>query len=110
MDPRACHDHFEDYLVVYLDGAGLRDDPKGAVPHDRARHRQIDAHRAAAGKRLRDDPLPRRGGRIGTKLGNHSFRATGIAAYLLPFSYDMKTASRRLRDAARKGSGRLNFT
>jgi site-specific recombinase XerC len=30
-----CHHNLEDYLAAYLDGAGLRDDPKGPpVPHD----------------------------------------------------------------------------
>jgi len=24
-----CHHNFEEYLIAYLDGAGLRDDPKG---------------------------------------------------------------------------------
>ena len=56
--------------------------PRTAVPHDRSRHRCADPHRAAAGKRLCDDPPARRGSGIATKLGNHSFRATGITAYL----------------------------
>jgi integrase len=35
-----CHHNLEEYLTAYHDGAGLRDDPKGAiVPHDRPRHR-----------------------------------------------------------------------
>ena len=49
---------------ILLEGAGLRDDPKGAAfPHDRSRHRQTHPHGAAAGKRLCDDPPARRGGR-----------------------------------------------
>ena len=26
-----CHHNLEDYLISYLDGAGLRDDPKGPL-------------------------------------------------------------------------------
>jgi integrase len=56
-----CHHNLEEYLTRYLDGAGLRDDPKGPLfPHDRAR---AHAHGAAAGERLCDDPPPRRSGR-----------------------------------------------
>jgi hypothetical protein len=33
-------------------------------------------------ERLCDDPPARRGGRLTTKLCDHSFRATGIATYL----------------------------
>ncbi len=51
--------------------------PEGAVPHDRARHGQAHPHRAAA-------MIRRRAGvnAIATKLGNHSFRGTGITAHL----------------------------
>jgi site-specific recombinase XerD len=78
-----CHHKLEEYLVAYLDGAGLRDDPKGplfrtigrgtgqltrtTLPQANA-YAMIRRRAAAAG--------------ITTKLGNHSFRATGITAYL----------------------------
>jgi len=78
-----CHHNLDEYLVGYLDGAGLRDDPKGplfrtigrgtgkltrtALPQANA-YAMIRRRAAAAG--------------IATKLGNHSFRATGITAYL----------------------------
>jgi site-specific recombinase XerC len=78
-----CHHNLEEYLVAYLDGAELRDDPKGPVfrtigrgtgrltrtvlPQANA-YAMIRRRAAAAG--------------IATKLGNHSFRATGITAYL----------------------------
>jgi hypothetical protein len=75
--------HLEEYLAAYLDGAGLHGDPQGAaVPHDRPRHRQAHAHvlpqansYAMIGRRAAADG-------ISTKLGNQSFRATGITAYL----------------------------
>ena len=78
-----CHHNLEDYLDAYLDGAGLREDPKGPLFRTIGRGTgrltatpltQSDAHAmirrrvAAAG--------------IATKAGNHSFRATGITAYL----------------------------
>jgi integrase len=78
-----CHHNLDEYLVAYLDGAGLRDDPKGplfrtigrgtgqltrtVLPQANA-YAMIRRRAAAAG--------------IATKLGNHSFRATGITAYL----------------------------
>jgi site-specific recombinase XerD len=78
-----CHHNLDEYLTAYLDGAGLRDDPKGplfrtigrgtakltrtVLPQANA-YAMIRRRAAAAG--------------IATKLGNHSFRATGITAYL----------------------------
>ncbi len=78
-----CHHNLDEYLVAYLDGVGLRDDPKGplfrtigrgtgkltrtVLPQANA-YAMIRRRAAAAG--------------IATKLGNHSFRATGITAYL----------------------------
>jgi integrase/recombinase XerC len=78
-----CHHNLEEYLTAYLDGASLLDDPKGplfrtigrgtstltrtALPQANA-YAMIRRRAAAAG--------------IATKLGNHSFRATGITAYL----------------------------
>jgi len=78
-----CHHNLEAYLVAYIDGAGLQDDPKGPLfrtigrgtgqltrtplPQSNA-WAMIERRRSAAG--------------IETKIGNHSFRATGITAYL----------------------------
>src|SRR5881227_2055658 len=78
-----CHHNLEEYLTAYLDGAGLRDVPKGplfrtigrgtgkltrtVLPQANA-YAMIRRRAAAAG--------------TATKLGNHSFRATGITAYL----------------------------
>jgi site-specific recombinase XerD len=78
-----CHHNLEEYLTAYLDGARLRGDPKGplfrtigrgtnkltrtVLPQANA-YAMIGRRAAAAG--------------IATKLGNHSFRATGITAYL----------------------------
>jgi site-specific recombinase XerD len=78
-----CHHNLEEYLTAYLDGAGLRGDPKAplfrtigrgtgkltrtVLPQANA-YAMIRRRATAAG--------------IETKLGNHSFRATGITAYL----------------------------
>ena len=79
----AGHHNLEEYLTAYLDGAELRDDPKKplfrTIGHDTSKlthtvlpqanaYAMIGRRAAAAG--------------IATKLGNHSFRATGITAYL----------------------------
>jgi len=78
-----CHHNLEEYLVAYLDGAGLRGNPKAPLFHTIGRgtgtlmrtmlpwangHAMIRRRAMSAG--------------IGTELGNHSFRATGITAYL----------------------------
>jgi integrase len=78
-----CHHTLEAYLHDYLDGCGLWDDRKGFV------FRTIDRH----SKQLSERPLPQanawqmirrraRQARIMTPIGNHTFRATGITAYL----------------------------
>ena len=79
-----CHHNLEAYLTAYIDGAGLAEDPKGPLFRTIGRGK---------GRPLTRTPLPqanaylmirRRAAAAGiaTKLGNHSFRATGITAYL----------------------------
>jgi len=78
-----CHHALEDYLHAYIDGCGLGDDPKAPL------FRTIERGRGV----LTTTPLPQANayamiGRraaaagIATKIGNHTFRATGITAYL----------------------------
>ena len=78
-----CHHNLEAYLHAYIDGCGLADDPTGAL--FRTIGRGTDT--------LTKTPLPqanayamirRRAAAAGieTKIGNHTFRATGITAYL----------------------------
>ena len=78
-----CHHNLEAYLHAYIDGCGLADDPKGSLFCTIGR---------GTGQ-LSRTPLPqanayvmirRRASAAGikTKVGNHSFRATGITAYL----------------------------
>ena len=78
-----CHHSLEEYLIAYLDGCDLRGNPKAPL------FRTIGRGTG----RLSDTPLPqanafqmvrRRAAAadIATAIGNHSFRATGITAYL----------------------------
>jgi integrase len=78
-----CHHSLEDYLHAYIDGCGLAADPKGhmfrtigrgtgrltATPLTQGDAYAMIRRRAAAAE-------------IETKIGNHTFRATGITAYL----------------------------
>jgi len=78
-----CHHNLETYLEAYIEAAGIADDPKG--PLFRTIGRKT--------KTLTRTPLPRvnayamiqrraAAAGIEAKIGNHSFRATGITAYL----------------------------
>jgi site-specific recombinase XerD len=78
-----CHHLLEDYLHAYIDGCGLAEDPKGPL------FRTIGRGTG----RLTRNPLPqanahamigRRASAAGieTAIGNHTWRATGITAYL----------------------------
>jgi integrase len=78
-----CHHNLEAYLHAYIDGCGLAGDPKEPL------FRTI---RRGTGK-LTETPLPQANAyemirrrvaaaNIETKIGNHTFRATGITAYL----------------------------
>ena len=78
-----CHHSLETYLHAYVNGTGIADDPKGPL------FRTI---RRGTGQ-LSDTPLPQANAYamvrrravaagIDTKIGNHTFRATGITAYL----------------------------
>ena len=79
-----CHHNLEEYLTAYLDGAGLRDDPKGPLFRTIGRGTdQLTATALPQAERLRHDrPARRARPALRTKVGNHSFRATGITAYL----------------------------
>ncbi len=83
MLPMPCHHNLEAWLHAYLDGTGIEGDRKGPLFRTLAR----------GTGRLSRTPLPQsnahamihrraRAAGIATALGNHSFRATGITAYL----------------------------
>jgi integrase/recombinase XerC len=78
-----CHHNLEAYLHAYIDGCQIGGDPKGILFRTIAR----------GTKKLSAKPLPqgnahamvrRRAAAAGiaTAIGNHTFRATGITAYL----------------------------
>jgi site-specific recombinase XerD len=78
-----CHHNLEEYLTAYLDGAGLRGNSKGplfrTIGRGTGKLTRTVLPQANAYAMIR-----RRANAAGieTKLGNHSFRATGITAYL----------------------------
>jgi integrase len=78
-----CDHNLEEYLIAYLDGAGLRGHPEGPLFRMIGRgsgqltHTVLPQANAYAMIRRRATAAG-----IETKLGNHSFRATGITAYL----------------------------
>jgi site-specific recombinase XerD len=78
-----CHHNLESYLHEYIDRAGLASDPKALLfqSYDRTT------------RQLTGNPLPQanayemiqrraRAADITTKIGNHTFRAAGVTAYL----------------------------
>jgi site-specific recombinase XerD len=78
-----CHHTLEAYLHAYLNGTGIGDDAKGPL------FRTIQRGTG----QLSTTPLPQANAYamvrrralaagIGTRIGNHTFRATGITAYL----------------------------
>src|ERR1700688_164542 len=78
-----CHHTLEAYLHAYIDGTGIGDDPKGPLFRTIRRgtgqlsNTQLPQANAYAMVRRRALAAG-----IGTKIGNHTFRATGITAYL----------------------------
>ena len=78
-----CHHSLDEYLHAYIDGSALGLQPKAplfrtAVPHTGGLTEntmsQADAYRMIRRRALAAG--------IATKIGNHSFRATGITEYL----------------------------
>ena len=78
-----CHHNLEAYLHAYLDGCGLAADPKGllfrTIGRGTGRLTEAPLPQANAYAMIRRRALA---AGIATKIGNHSFRATGITAYL----------------------------
>ena len=78
-----CHHSLEAYLHEYIDGADMARDPKALL---------FQTYNRSTGQ-LTGNPLPQQSAwemvnrrrlraSIGTKIGNHTFRATGVTAYL----------------------------
>jgi integrase len=78
-----CHHNLDTYLQAYIESAGIGDNPKNVL-FPTANWRtgilsgrlmmQSDAYRMIARRAIKSG--------IVTKIGNHSFRATGITEYL----------------------------
>ncbi|GAA5266684.1 hypothetical protein ACOSOMT5_P3114 [Acidiphilium sp. MT5] len=65
-----CHHNLEAWLAAYLDGAGLREDPKGPLfPTIGRGHRAAHCDSAAPGQCPCDGPPARRGGRDQNQSG-----------------------------------------
>jgi hypothetical protein len=78
-----CYHNLESYLHAYIDGAALASAPKALL---------FQSYSRATGQ-LTGNPLPQanayamiqrraRAAEITTRIGNHTFRATGVTAYL----------------------------
>jgi site-specific recombinase XerD len=78
-----CHHNLESYLHAYIEAAGLTDDPKGPLFRTIGRGTQV-LTRTALPQANAYQMIRRRAAAadIATKVGNHTFRATGITAYL----------------------------
>jgi integrase len=74
----------EEYLIGYLDGAVRRGDPKGPLSFRTIGRGTVQLTRTVLPQANAYAMIGRRAAAAGiaTKLGNHSFRATGITAYL----------------------------
>lgn len=78
-----CHHNLDEYLHAYIDGCGLADERKAplfrTIGRGTGRLSQTPLPQASAYQMVR-----RRAAAAGimTAIGNHSFRATGITAYL----------------------------
>lgn len=78
-----CHHMLDDYLHAYIEGCGLGSDPKGPLFRTLARGTgrlsEIPLLQASVYQMVRRRAVA---AGISTAIGNHSFRATGITAYL----------------------------
>jgi site-specific recombinase XerD len=76
-----CNHNAEAYLTTYIEGTGLAADPKGPLFRTVSRDGKLTANRL---HRVNAYELVRRraaAAGIKTKIGNHSFRATGITVF-----------------------------
>jgi site-specific recombinase XerD len=78
-----CHHSLEDYLHAYIDGCELAADPKGPLFRTIGRGtNRLTATPLAQGDAYAMIRRRAVAAEIETKIGNHTFRATGITAYL----------------------------
>src|SRR5271167_3113352 len=78
-----CHHNLETYLHEYIDGAGLAADPKALLFQSYNRPtRQLTGNLLSQPNAYEMIQRRARWAKITTKIGNHTFRATGVTAYL----------------------------
>lgn len=78
-----CHHNLDTYLHAYIEGAGLRSSPKALLfPTALGRTGSLSSRPMGQSDAYRMICRRARKAGIGTKIGNHSFRATGITEYL----------------------------
>jgi site-specific recombinase XerD len=79
-----CHHNLETYLTSYIEGAGLAADPRGPLFRTIGRSKGRPLTRTVLQQADSYVMITRRcaAAGIATKVGNHSFRATGITTYL----------------------------
>jgi len=79
-----CHHNLETYLTAYLEQTGIMEDDKGPLFRTIGRDKGRPLTRTALPQANAYAMIRRRAAAAGiaTKVGNHSFRATGITAYL----------------------------
>ena len=79
-----CHHNLETYLTAYMEAASLAGDPKGPLFRTIGRRKGRPLTRTQLQQAEAYQMITRRKNAAGiaTRLGNHSFRATGISAYL----------------------------
>lgn len=78
-----CHHNLEAWLHAYVDGCGLARQPKGGLFRTIGRGTGQLSDTSLTRQDARAMVLRRaKAAGIGTRIGNHTFRATGITAYL----------------------------
>jgi site-specific recombinase XerD len=77
-----CHHNLESYLHAYIDGAGLAKDPKALLFQSCSRAGQLAGNSLPQANAYAMIQRRAKAAGITTKIGNHTFRATGVTAYL----------------------------
>ncbi len=79
-----CHHALAEALRAYIDAAGIEDDRKGVLFRTSKGHRGVELALEPMGQPDAWRMIRKRAGAVGifAPIGNHSFRATGITAYL----------------------------
>src|SRR3712207_3013073 len=78
-----AHHTLEDYLDAYVQAAGISQDRKGPLFRSVANTRQLTDQPLLRHNALHMIQRRAKAAGIKTKIGNHTFRATGITIYLL---------------------------